>query len=248
MRLDGKVALVTGTSSGIGAAIAKTFVAAGARVFGVDRQPPLVGLSGDFYHMNADLAEAGIAPRIFAECTERFGSVDILVNNAGIGNARSILDTSDNEFDRYLTINLKAPFALCREAVKTMAGRGGAIINIASVFGIIGASQSAAYVPTKSGIIGLTRNLAAEFGRDGIRVNAVAPGLIATPLTRERLNENEWFRKTMIETCPLGRCGDPAEVADAVLYLASDRSSFVHGVVLPVDGGWSITKVVPRPR
>ena len=177
-----------------------------------------------------------------------FGSVHILVNNVGIGNARSILDTSDNEFDRYLTINLKAPFAFCREAVKTMAGRDGAIINIASVFGIIGAAQSAAYVPTKSGIIGLTRNLAAEFGRDGIRVNAVAPGLIATPLTRERLNENEWFRKTMIETCPLGRAGDPAEIADAVLYLASDRSSFVNGVVLPVDGGWSITKVVPPPR
>jgi 3-oxoacyl-[acyl-carrier protein] reductase len=248
MRLDGKTALVTGTSSGIGAAIAKTFLEAGAKVFGVDRQAPLTAQEGDFHHMDADLAEAGVAPRIFKACTERFGSPDILVNNAGIGNARSILETSDADFDRYLTINLKAPFALCREAVVAMRGRGGAIVNIASVFGIIGAAGSAAYVPTKSGIIGLTRNLAAEFGRDGIRVNAVAPGTVATPLTRERLEKDEWFRKMHFESCPMERAGDPSEIADAVLYLASDRASFVSGVVLPVDGGWSMTKVAPRPR
>lgn len=248
MRLDGKTALVTGTSSGIGAAIATTFLASGARVFGVDRQPPLTPFEGDFQHMDADLSEPNIASRIFAACSQAFGSPDILVNNAGIGNARSILDTSDADFDRYLTINLKAPFALCREAVMSMRGRGGSIVNIASVFGIVGAAGSAAYVPTKSGIIGLTRNLAAEFGRDGIRVNAVAPGTIATPLTRERIESDEWFRKMNYETCPLERAGEPSEIADAVLYLVSDRATFVTGVVLPVDGGWSITKVAPRPR
>jgi 3-oxoacyl-[acyl-carrier protein] reductase len=170
------------------------------------------------------------------------------VNNAGIGNAKSILDTTDETFDRYLAINLKVPFALCREGVASIQGRGGVIVNIASVFGIVVAAAIAAYAPTKAGVIGLTLDLAAEFGRDGIRVNAVAPGAVRTPLTQDRLDNDAWFRKMNFETCPLERAAEPREIADAILYLASDRASYVTGVVLPVDGGWSITKVVPRPR
>ena len=109
-------------------------------------------------------------------------------------------------------------------------------------------SGSAAYAPTKAGIIGLTLTLAAEFGRDGIRVSAVAPSTIRTPLTQDRIDNDPWFRKMNFETCPPGRPGEAAEVADAVLYLASDRASYVTGTVLPVDGGWSITKIMPRPR
>jgi len=186
--------------------------------------------------------------RVLATCEERFGPVDILVNNAGIGNAKSILDTTDETFDRYLAINLKVPFALCREGVASIQGRGGVIVNIASVFGIVVAAAIAAYAPTKAGVIGLTLDLAAEFGRDGIRVNAVAPGAVRTPLTQDRLDNDAWFRKMNFETCPLERAAEPREIADAILYLASDRASYVTGVVLPVDGGWSITKVVPRPR
>lgn len=247
MDLSTKTAIVTGTSSGIGAAIATAFLEAGATVLGVDRSDASIEHAA-YSHRALDLTADNAATVILSDCENRFGPPDILVNNAGIGAARSILETSDADFERYLAVNLKAPFALCREVIRSMQGRGGAIVNIASVFGMIGAAESAAYVPTKAGIIGLTRCLATEFGRDGIRVNAVAPGTIETPLTADRIAKDTWFGRMNFDTTPAGRLGKPTEIADAVLFLASDHASFITGVTLPVDGGWSMAKFAPHPR
>jgi NAD(P)-dependent dehydrogenase (short-subunit alcohol dehydrogenase family) len=128
-----------------------------------------------------------------------------------------------------------------------MQGKGGSIINIASIYALMGASRASAYAATKAGLAGLTRQLAAEYGRDGIRVNAISPGLIETPLVRDRLRDNAWFRRSMIDDCPLGRPGQPGEIAEVCAFLASDSASFVSGINMPVDGGWSSSKFLPAP-
>ncbi|MCG6857104.1 MAG: SDR family oxidoreductase [Salaquimonas sp.] len=128
------------------------------------------------------------------------------------------------------------------------AGRGGAIVNIASVFAMIGVAGNSGYVVSKAGVAAMTHQLATEFGRDGIRVNAISPGLIATPLTQDRLEANTpWFRQMMIDGCPLRRPGKPEEIASVCVFLVSDAASFVTGVTLPVDGGWSSSKFMPAP-
>lgn len=249
LRLQGKAAIVTGSSSGIGFAIVKVFLREGASVLGADRSAPPaeIASAAGFRALELDLTVPGAADQVVATAMEEHGNVDVLVNNAGIGDARPILDTTDEDLARYLDVNLVAPFALCRAAIRVMQGRGGSIINIASIFAIMGTSRASAYAVTKAGVAGLTRQLAAEYGRDGIRVNSISPGLIATPLVRDRLGGNPWFRRSMIEDCPLGRPGQPEEIAEVCAFLASDSASFVSGINMPVDGGWSSTKFLPAP-
>ncbi len=250
MRLNGRIAIITGAASGIGLATAKLFVAEGARVFGADLQAfptDLTALDG-FRGVQLDLTEQGADGAVLDACEKAFGPPDILFNNAGIGNARPILDTDDAALARYMAVNLAAPFRLARATVKSMQGRGGVIINTASVYGMRGAASSSAYGPTKAAIIGLTQQLAVEYGRDGIRVNAIAPGLIATPMTAGRLDANPWFRDQMIGRTPLGHPGTPEDIAQACLFLASDAARFITGVTLPVDGGWSAVGYMPAPR
>lgn len=249
LRLQDKAAIVTGSSSGIGLAIVKVFLREGATVLGVDRSAPPaeIASAAGFRAVELDLTTPSAADRVVSAAMEDHGRVDVLVNNAGIGDARPILDTSDEDLARYIGVNLAAPFALSRAAIRVMQGRGGSIVNIASIYAILGASRASAYTATKAAIAGLTRQLAAEYGRDGIRVNSISPGLIATPLVRERLATNAWFRRSMIEDCPLGRPGQPEEVAEACAFLASDAASFVSGISMPVDGGWSSAKFLPLP-
>ncbi|MGE0418303.1 MAG: SDR family NAD(P)-dependent oxidoreductase [Acetobacteraceae bacterium] len=250
MRLNGKVAIITGAASGIGLATSKLFLAEGARVLGADVQPCPADLTASerFRGIQLDLTEQGADGAVFDACDKAFGAPDILFNNAGIGNSKPILETDDAALQRYLAVNLAAPFRLARAAVKTMQGRGGVIVNTASIFGMRGAASSSAYGPTKAAMIGMTQQLAVEYGRDGIRVNAIAPGLIATPMTAGRLDANPWFRDQMIGRTPLGHPGAPEDIAQACLFLASDAARFITGVTLPVDGGWSAVGYMPAPR
>lgn len=244
-----RTVMVTGSSQGVGLGIARVFLNHGWRVFGVDQKPAEAGLQSheDYQHTVADLRDVQACEAVMANCLAGGGKLDALVNNAGLGNARGFLETSDEDYDRYYAINVRPVLRLCRLALPALKEAQGSIVNIASAFGLVGIAGSAAYVPTKFAVVGITKMLATEFGRDGIRVNAVAPGLIWSPGTDERIKSNAWWHRMMIEECPLGRVGQPEEIGEACAFLASKAASFINGVVLPVDGGWSIAKFLPLP-
>ena len=253
MRLEGRIAVVTGGGSGIGRATTLRFAAEGAAVLVVERdgegaaETRRLGSNapGRIEVMIADVAEHATPTAIMAECRERLGAIDILVNNAGIGGAKAIHETEDEELDRFIDVNFRAAFRIAREAVREMRGRGGAIVHLASVFGQRGFPGSSIYSATKAALIGLTYNMAADYGRENIRVNALAPGFIETPLTRGRIEGDPWFLDGMVGGTPMARYGQPEEIAAAALFLCSDDASYVTGQVLAVDGGWSTTKYRP---
>ena len=244
-----RTAIVTGTSQGVGLGIAKVFLDNGWQVVGVDRNPAPDQLvsRGAFRHAVADLRERAACEAAIDCCISRFGRIDALVNNAGVGNGRSFLETEDEDYERFYGINVRPVLRLCRMALPALKESRSSIGNIASTFGPVGIGVSAGYVPTKYAVVGITTMLATEFGRDGIRVNAVAPGLIHGPGTDERIRTNKWWHRMMIEQCPLGRVGQPEEIGHACAFLASPQASFINGVILPVDGGWSIAKFLPQP-
>lgn len=250
--LADKIAIVTGAASGIGLAIVRAFLREGASVVAVDCSDPaaLFADAGDtVLPLTADVTDEDAPARIVAAALGWRGRIDVLVNNAGIAAAKSVHLTDDEAFDRYTAVNYRAPFRLSRAALEPMMqARRGAIVNMSSVFGAVGAAGSAPYSATKGALASLTRQMATDYGRFGIRVNALAPGLIDTPLTNARIGGNPWFQRMMIDGCPLGRPGRPEEVAEAATFLASDRASFVTGHTLAVDGGWSVAKFLPDPE
>lgn len=241
--------IVTGSSQGVGLGIAKVFLDNGCEVFGVDRNPAPDVLSGHekYGHAVVDLRERDGCEATIAGCLSRFGKVDTLVNNAGVGNGKPFMETTEDDYERFYAINVRPVLRLCRLAIPELKKTRGSIVNIASAFGLTGIAVSAGYVPTKSAVVGITTMLATEFGRDGIRVNAIAPGLIWSPGTDERIRTNTWWHRMMIEQCPLGRVGQPEEIGHACAFLASPGASFVNGAILPVDGGWTIAKFLPQP-
>ena len=250
--LQGKTAVITGAGQGIGETIAYAFLSAGATVVAVDREAAgieaLAAKSDRVIPVQGDVTDAGL-PDLLGAALEGAGfSLDILINNAGVARGAHAIGTSDEDLQRYFDINILGVFRLSRWGVARMIkSGGGAIVNTASVFGMIGAFNSAGYSMSKAAVIGMTRQMATDFGPSGIRVNAVAPGLIETPLTAERIKTETWRRQIMIEQCPLPRVGKPEDVARAVRFLASDESSFITGQVLAVDGGWTIGRF-PRPE
>jgi 2-deoxy-D-gluconate 3-dehydrogenase len=240
--LSGRTALVTGANTGIGQGIAVAMAEAGADVVAVGRSPmdetrALVASSGRaFREIRADLSTLEPVEKIFAEA----GKVDILVNNAGIIRRADAVDYSEADWDAVMDVNLKAAFFLAQAAAKRMLadGRGGKIVNIASLLSFQGGIRIAAYTASKSGLAGLTRLLANEWAAHGINVNAIAPGYFVTNNT-EALRADEGRSRDILARIPAARWGDPMrDIGGAAVFLASAAADYVHGTVLPVDGGW----------
>lgn len=249
-RGEGQVAIVTGAAQGIGRATALRLWRDGLAVLAVDRQAEgLASLEamgeGRIETLTLDVSAADAPDRAVKAAVDRFAKLDVLVNNAGIGNSKPVHQTSDEELDRFVEINFKSVFRLSRAALAVMKP-GAAIVNVASTFGLMGNPSAAPYAATKAALIGLTRQMVADYGPAGFRINAVAPGVIHTPLVKERLETNEYFRKLMVGTTPFPRVGRPEDIANAIAFLCSEDAAFVNGHVLVIDGGWSAANYIPR--
>lgn len=239
-RLDGKVAIVTGASRGIGAAIVKKLAEEGAQVFACARS--IESCEGAAMCQKVDVSNAGQVDACVKAAVEKFGKVDILVNNAGITKDGLLMRMSDDDWNQVLDINLKGTFLFTRAVARPMmknkgadgAQLGGSIINITSVVGITGNAGQANYTASKGGVIALTKTTAKELGSRNIRCNAIAPGFIESKMTEGLSDE---IKKSYLDSVPLKRFGKVEDVAKAVVWLASDESSYVTGQILSVNGG-----------
>ncbi len=233
MRLEGRVAAVTGAAGGIGAAIAAAFRAEGALVVAADLDVEGLGADG----LRVDAARPEDARRLVDETLARHGRIDILANVAGVSLRRAFLDTTPEEFDRVLRVNLHGSFHCAREAARAMAERGyGRIVNIASISGVRAGAERTAYGVSKAGVIALTRQAAHELAPFGVTVNAIAPGPVETEMTR--IHHTPAARASYRRMIPAARYGLAEEMADAAVFLAGEAAAYVNGVVLPVDGGY----------
>ncbi len=250
IRIDNKVALITGAAAGIGAAIAERFSEAGAVVVvfdihgeGARGMEQKLRRTGRALAIAGDVSSEEDVKAALEQTVREFGSLDILINNAGIEVAGPMIGMTSRDWDRQLNVNLKSVFLFSKYAVPHLRGRGGAIVNISSVHAFVSYEGNAAYDASKAGMLGLTRALALEHGRDGIRVNAICPGYIDTPMMDEWLRTQPDAAATLRQVLgfhPLGRIGTPRDVADAALFLASDAASFISGTFLVVDGAMTV--------
>jgi NAD(P)-dependent dehydrogenase (short-subunit alcohol dehydrogenase family) len=245
--LEGRVAIVTGASSGLGARFARVLAESGAHVvLAARRTDRIAALAADLGEdrtlaVAADVADEASVRALVEATVARFGTVDVLVNNAGTSHVSKALDESTEEFRRVVEVNLVGLFTAAREAARVMvpAGRG-SIVNIASVLGLVGAARipQAAYTASKGGVVNLTRELAAQWARFGVRVNAVAPGWFPSEMT-ESMFSDERSMRYIERTVPMMRPGRADELDGVLLFLASDASSYVCGQTIAVDGGWT---------
>jgi 2-deoxy-D-gluconate 3-dehydrogenase len=242
--LAGRVAVVTGANTGIGQGIALALAAAGADIAAVGRTPATetiakaraMGRRAEI--ITADLSTIEPVGRIVDEAVDKFGGLDILVNNAGIIRRGDSIDFTEEDWDAVIDTNLKSTFFLCQAAARHMIAHGGGkIINIASMLSFQGGIRVPSYTASKSGIAGLTRLLANEWASQGINVNAIAPGYFATNNTAA-LQADSKRNAEILARIPAGHWGNPAELGGAAVFLASRAASYVHGIILPVDGGW----------
>lgn len=244
MRLEGKVALVTGASRGIGREIAFELAREGASVAvnyagseakALELVKEIKAMGRDAFAIQSDVSNSDSVNDMVKETVERFGKLDILVNNAGITKDNLLMRMKESEWDDVININLKGVF-LCTKAVtrQMMKQRSGRIINISSIVGVSGNAGQANYVAAKSGVIGLTKTAAKELSSRGITVNAIAPGFITTDMT-DKLNED--VKAEMLKQIPLARFGEPKDIARAVVFLASEDSNYITGQTLHIDGG-----------
>jgi 2-keto-3-deoxy-L-fuconate dehydrogenase len=248
--LTNKTALVTGAGSGIGAAIATTFAAAGARVFVTDRtdasaRATTATLPGAVT-IALDVTDEGQCAAAAQQVLADGRALDVLVNCAGIGHVGTIMQTDGADLDRLYAVNVRGVFNVSKVFVPSMLQRrSGSIINIASVGGVVGIRDRVAYCTSKFAVVGLTKSMALDHALAGVRVNCICPGRVETPFVAKRLAEYpdpEQARREMTASQAVGRMGRPDEIAAAALYLASDASAFITGSALMIDGGWSAGK------
>jgi NAD(P)-dependent dehydrogenase (short-subunit alcohol dehydrogenase family) len=245
-RLEGKVCVITGAASGIGADAALRFAEEGARVVGVD----LADVRGVDLSIVADVSDEEAVARLYGETRERFGRIDVLFNNAGINptDDTSVLDTPLDVWERVQQVNLRSVFLCCKHGIPhLLEGGGGSVINTASFVALMGAATSQiSYTASKGGVLALSRELGVEFARRGVRVNALCPGPVATPLLMELFASDEEQAARRMVHVPMGRFAEAREISNAALFLASDESSYVTASTFLVDGGLSGAYVTPQ--
>jgi NAD(P)-dependent dehydrogenase (short-subunit alcohol dehydrogenase family) len=256
-RLDGKVALITGAASGMGKIAGSMFAREGARVVladvadevGQSTADEVIASGGEAFYVHADVSKAEDAQTMVREAIDHFGSLTVLYNNAGIFPADdgSVTDTSEGTWDRVMNINLKGVFLGCKYGIPAMLDSGGgSIINVASFVALLGAAApQIAYTASKGGVLAMTREIAVEFARKGIRANSLCPGPIETPLLAELLADPARRERRLVHI-PIGRFGRAEEIVNAALFLASDESSYLTGATFVVDGGITAAYVTPE--
>ena len=246
-RVQGKVALVTGGASGIGRATALVFAREGAKVVvsdiviagGEETVALIKAAGGEAQFMKADVAKPAEVEALIAKMVAAYGRVDCAFNNAGIeGTMTSTLECTEENFDRTIAINLKGVWLCMKAEIAQMLKQGsGAIVNTASVAGLVGFQGLSAYVASKHGVVGLTKTAALEYAKSGIRINAVCPGVIQTPMVERLFQSSPQAGEAIAAMEPVGRLGKPEEIAEAAVWLCSDAASFVTGLPMAVDGG-----------
>lgn len=244
MKLDGKVAIITGSASGMGLEEAQLFAREGAKVViadvNVEAGEKVAGdikaEGGEATFIEVNMRDGASVQALVDKTVETYGSLDIVVNNAGIFDKyASILDTSEEQWDLILDVNLKGIYLMAKAAISGMIERGGGtFVNIASVAGLVAAKGGASYTASKHGVIGLTKHMVSEYAKDGIRTNAIAPGTIVTPLIKDVV------ANIPTDPVPMRRFGQPNEVAELAVFLASDEAQFMNGAIVPIDGGFTL--------
>lgn len=241
MDLDGKVAIVTGAASGIGKAIAERYSWEGADVVVADvNQEDGAELAEeiDGVFMECDVSSWENVEQVVEDTVEKYGRLDIIVNNAGIGSVETIEEMDVEDYEKIRSVDLDGVVYGCKAAAPHLKETEGTILNIASIYGLVGDVGATAYNAAKGGVVNLTRSVADDLAQYNVRVNSICPGFVDTPMTEEAL-EDEEFREHVTGQTPLGRVADPEEIAGAAFFLASDEASYITGVNLPVDGGWT---------
>lgn len=246
MRLQNKIAIITGAGSGIGRGIALAFVKEGAKVVvadwsedgGKETIKQVEKEKGEAIFVKTDVSKTADVERMAKTCLDKFGRVDILVNNAGIYRAYNLHEMSEEDWDTILSVNLKSVFLGSKIVIPEMLKQGkGKIISITSIAGLVGFAQSGAYCASKGGIIALTKEMALEYAPKKINVNCIAPGVIKTTMTKDMITDPA-TKQFLESSTPYPRLGEPEDIAMAAVYLASNESDFINGEVLVVDGGW----------
>lgn len=248
MKLQNKVALITGAGAGIGEATAILFAEQGARVVLADRNYALAAavaerIGSNAFALEVDVAKAEQVQAMVEKTVEHFGGIDILVNNAGFGCLGTVVSLDEDAWDSVIDVNLKGVYLCSKYAIPELVKRGGgAVVNLASTISVVGIKDRAAYVVAKGGVAALTRAMALDHSAEGIRVNSVAPGVINSSYYDkmfQQVPDPEAFRKALEARSPLNKMGDPLDIANMILFLASDDSKFATGAMFTVDGGYT---------